>query len=85
MSSKSRERERGTKNDIVGNKTGSEGPAPWGTFQSPTLRNSSKRDYLPAYLFYLFYDASVREGWGIPEGHIQTMVDIRDFLNGDAQ
>jgi len=31
-----------------------------------------------------FYNALVRKGWATPEEHIETMVDIHNFLNERA-
>lgn len=31
-----------------------------------------------------FYNALVRKGWETPEEHIETMVDIHNFLNEEA-
>ena len=31
-----------------------------------------------------FYNALVRKGWGTPEEHVETMVEIHNFLNEQA-
>ena len=47
----------------------------------PRAKDSSKWEYPPAQQFYT---ALVRKGWEIPEEHVQPMVDIHNFLNGEA-
>lgn len=47
----------------------------------PRARDSSKWEYPSAQQFY---NALVRKGWETPEEHIQTMVDIHNFLNEEA-
>lgn len=43
--------------------------------------NSSKWEYPSPQQFY---NALVRKGWETPEEHVQTMVDIHNFLNEEA-
>ena len=47
----------------------------------PRATDSSKWEYPSAQQFY---NALVRKGWETPEEHIQTMVDIHNFLNEEA-
>lgn len=47
----------------------------------PRASNSSKWEYPSAQQFY---NALVRKGWETPEEHVQTMVDIHNFLNEEA-
>jgi len=47
----------------------------------PRARDSSKWEYPSAQQFY---NALVRKGWETPEEHVQTMVDIHNFLNEEA-
>ncbi|KAF8074737.1 cytochrome c/c1 heme-lyase [Lyophyllum atratum] len=64
-------------------------PAPNQTIQLSTERtgssiprdNSAKWDYPSPQQFY---NALVRKGWETPEEHVETMVDIHNFLNERA-
>ena len=47
----------------------------------PRASDSSKWEYPSAQQFY---NALVRKGWETPEEHVQTMVDIHNFLNEEA-
>ena len=47
----------------------------------PRATDSSKWEYPSAQQFY---NALVRKGWETPEEHVQTMVDIHNFLNEEA-
>ena len=47
----------------------------------PRAKDSSKWEYPSAQQFY---NALVRKGWETPEEHVQTMVDIHNFLNEEA-
>ena len=47
----------------------------------PRARDSSKWEYPSAQQFY---NALARKGWETPEEHVQTMVDIHNFLNEEA-
>ena len=47
----------------------------------PRANDSSKWEYPSAQQFY---NALVRKGWETPEEHVQTMVDIHNFLNEEA-
>ena len=47
----------------------------------PRAKDSSKWEYPSAQQFY---NALVRKGWETPEEHIQTMVDVHNFLNEEA-
>jgi hypothetical protein len=51
------------------------------TSSIPRARDSSKWEYPSAQQFY---NALVRKGWETPEEHVQTMVDIHNFLNEEA-
>lgn len=51
------------------------------TSSIPRASDSSKWEYPSAQQFY---NALVRKGWETPEEHVQTMVDIHNFLNEEA-
>ena len=51
------------------------------TSSIPRAKDSSKWEYPSAQQFY---NALVRKGWETPEEHVQTMVDIHNFLNEEA-
>ena len=64
-------------------------PAPNQTIHLPTARTQSSipRDEQAKWDYpspQQFYNALVRKGWETPEEHIETMVDIHNFLNEQA-
>ncbi|KAE9410761.1 cytochrome c heme lyase, partial [Gymnopus androsaceus JB14] len=67
----------------------SQGRAPNQTLDLPTARtessilrdSSTKWDYPSPQQFY---NALVRKGWETPEEHVETMVEIHNFLNEQA-
>lgn len=50
--------------------------------ESSILRDSSAKWEYPSP--QQFYNALVRKGWETPEEHVETMVDIHNFLNEQA-
>lgn len=64
-------------------------PAVNQTIELPTSRveSSIPRDTSAKWEYpspQQFYNALVRKGWETPEEHIETMVDIHNFLNEQA-
>jgi cytochrome c heme-lyase len=55
---------------------------PTSRVQSSIPRDVSSRWEYPSP--QQFYNALVRKGWETPEEHIETMVDIHNFLNEQA-
>jgi cytochrome c heme-lyase len=72
----------------------SQAPAPSQKILLPTERTissiprPSEEDGTSRYWDYpspqQFYNALVRKGWETPEEHVETMVDIHNFLNEKA-
>jgi hypothetical protein len=63
--------------------------APGQTLDLPTERTTSSipRDSSARWDYpspQQFYNALVRKGWETPEEHVETMVDIHNFLNEEA-
>lgn len=64
-------------------------PAPNQTIELPTERTESSipRDTSAKWDYpspQQFYNALVRKGWETPEEHVETMVEIHNFLNEQA-
>jgi len=64
-------------------------PAPNQSIELPTFRTQSSipRDQSGNWEYpspQQFYNALVRKGWATPEEHIETMVEIHNFLNERA-
>lgn len=67
----------------------SQSPAPNQANSLPTSRTESSIPRDPAAKWEYpspqqFYNALVRKGWETPEEHVETMVDIHNFLNEQA-
>ena len=67
----------------------SQTPAPNQTINLPLSRTESSipRDHSAKWEYpspQQFYNALVRKGWETPEEHIETMVEIHNFLNEEA-
>ena len=67
----------------------SQSPSPNQSSQLPTQRTESSipRDPNERWEYpspQQFYNALVRKGWETPEEHVETMVDIHNFLNEQA-
>ncbi|EGN92246.1 hypothetical protein SERLA73DRAFT_191359 [Serpula lacrymans var. lacrymans S7.3] len=67
----------------------SQSPAPHQSLELPTQRTESSIPRDPAAKWEYpspqqFYNALVRKGWETPEEHVETMVDIHNFLNEQA-
>ncbi|KAJ4473578.1 cytochrome c/c1 heme-lyase [Lentinula aciculospora] len=67
----------------------SQGRAPSQTLELPTARTESSilRDSASKWEYpspQQFYNALVRKGWETPEEHVETMVEIHNFLNEQA-
>jgi hypothetical protein len=64
-------------------------PAPHQSMQLPTARTESSipRGHADKWEYpspQQFYNALVRKGWETPEEHVETMVEIHNFLNERA-
>ena len=67
----------------------SQAPAPEQSVALPTERETSSipRDDQQRWEYpspQQFYNALVRKGWETPEEHVETMVQIHNFLNEQA-
>ena len=67
----------------------SQAPAPNQSIDLPTARTESSipRDDEGKWEYpspQQFYNALVRKGWETPEEHVETMVQIHNFLNEQA-
>jgi cytochrome c heme-lyase len=67
----------------------SQSPAPDQAIALPTVKTESSipRAHDQKWEYpspQQFYNALVRKGWVTPEEHIETMVDIHNFLNEQA-